>query len=163
MRRVVFSSDSQAASDSFREIDLAAIIAAVPIDRIVEQIDIDAIIARVDVDALIRRVDVDGIVARVDVNRIMERVDIAPMASEVLDTIDIGSIVRESTGSVTGDIVDSARVQSMQLDTLTNRIVDTILLRRRRQRAHAGSDFEMRRPDPTTPDAPDDAAPGEPS
>ena len=124
---------------------VAAIIAAVPIDRIVEQIDIDAIIARVDVDALIRRVDVDGIVARVDVNRIMERVDIAPMASEVLDTIDIGSIVRESTGSVTGDIVDSARVQSMQLDTLVNRIVDTILLRRRRHRAHVGDDWAVGR------------------
>ncbi|MFM7271547.1 MAG: hypothetical protein ACKO2C_07915 [Actinomycetes bacterium] len=140
-------------------LDLAAIIAAVPIDRIVEQIDIDAIIARVDVDALIRRVDVDGIVARVDVNRIMARVDIAPMASEVLDTIDIGSIVRESTGSVTGDIVDSARVQSMQLDTLVNRIVDTILLRRRRHRAHVGDDWAVGRrgPDDAPSDAGDDA------
>ena len=65
--------------------------------------------------------------------------------AEVLDTIDIGSIVRESTGSVTGDIVDSARVQSMQLDTLVNRIVDTMLLRRRRHRAHVGDDWAVGR------------------
>lgn len=143
-------------------LDLAGIVAAVPIDLIMEQIDVDAIVSRVDVDALIRRVDVDAIVARVDVdaivsrvdvNRIMERVDIAPMATEVIDAVDIGAIVRESSGSVTGDIVDSARVRSMQLDTLTNRIVDTILLRRRRHRAHAGSDFEMRRPGADADDA----------
>ncbi|MFM7061173.1 MAG: hypothetical protein ACKOZL_08330, partial [Actinomycetes bacterium] len=62
-------------------IDLAGIVAAVPIELILEQIDVDAIVARVDVDALVRRVDVDAIVGRVDVNRIMERVDIAPMAA----------------------------------------------------------------------------------
>jgi hypothetical protein len=135
-------------------LDLAGIVAAVPIDLIMEQIDVDAIVSRVDVDALIRRVDVDAIVSRVDVdaivsrvdiNAIMTRVDIAPMATEILDAVDIGAIVRESSGSVTGDIVDSARVRSMQLDTLTNRIVDTILLRRRRERAHVGSDWEVRR------------------
>ncbi|MFM7616768.1 MAG: hypothetical protein ACKO72_04815 [Actinomycetes bacterium] len=131
-------------------LDLAGIVAAIPIDLIMEQIDVDAIVARVDVDALVRRVDVDAIVGRVDVNRIMERVDIAPMAAEVLDTVDIGQIVRESTGTVTGDIVDSARIQSMQLDTFVNRIVDAVLLRRRRERAHVGEDWTVRRPGPTT-------------
>lgn len=150
-------------------LDLAGIVSAIPIDLIMEQIDVDAIVARVDVDALIRRVDVDGIVARVDVdaivarvdvNRIMERVDIAPMASEVLDTVDIGQIVRESTGTVTGDIVDSARVQSMQLDTFVNRIVDTILLRRRRARAHVGPDWDVRRPEPEDGTSPPEPAAG---
>jgi len=158
-------------------LDLAGIVAAVPIDLIMEQIDVDAIVARVDVDALIRRVDVDAIVARVDVdaivarvdvNRIMERVDIAPMATEVLDTVDIGQIVRESTGTVTGDIVDSARIQSMQLDTFVNRIVDALLLRRRRERAHVGQDWRVGRPDAdagpaTPPDAADPPDPEDPA
>jgi hypothetical protein len=131
-------------------LDLAAIIAAVPINTIMEQIDVNAIVERVDVDA---------IVSRVDVNAIMTRVDIAPMATEVLDAVDIGAIVRESTGSVTGDMVDSARIQSMQLDVVVNRIVDTILLRRRRERAHLGDGWDRSRGGDAPTDPADGAAP----
>ena len=36
------------------------------------------------------------------------RVDMVGIVAEVLDEIDIGAIVRESTGSITGDAVDGA-------------------------------------------------------
>jgi hypothetical protein len=127
---------------------------------IVERLDLAGIVSAIPIDLIMEQIDVDAIVARVDVNRIMERVDIAPMASEVLDTVDIGQIVRESTGTVTGDIVDSARVQSMQLDTFVNRIVDTILLRRRRARAHVGPDWDVRRPEPEDGTSPPEPAAG---
>ena len=81
------------------------------------------------------------------------------MCSSDLDAVDIGAIVRESTGSVTGDMVDSARIQSMQLDVVVNRIVDTILLRRRRERAHLGDGWDRSRGGDAPTDPADGAAP----
>jgi hypothetical protein len=67
------------------------------------------------------------------VQAIMGRVDIAPMANEIIAEVDIGAIVRESTGSITGDAVDSGRVLGMRLDDFSDRIVDRILFRRKRR------------------------------
>ena len=114
------------------------------INAIIEALPLDSVLERVDVDALIGRVNVDNILERVDVDALMTRLDIGPVAQKVLDTVDIGAIVRESTGSVTGDVVDVARVQTMQLDSIVERIVDTLLLRNRRGsargRAHLAPD-----------------------
>jgi hypothetical protein len=76
-------------------------------------------------------VDVDAIVGRVDVQAIMQRVDIAPMADEIISEVDIGAIVRQSTGSITGDAVDSGRLTAMRIDGFLDRVVDKVLLRRR--------------------------------
>lgn len=102
------------------------------INAILESLPIDSVLERVDVDALIGRVNVENILERVDIDALMTRLDIGPVAQKVLDTVDIGAIVRESTGSVTGDVVDIARVQTMQLDSIVERIIDTLLLRNRR-------------------------------
>ena len=91
----------------------------------------EKIIDRVDVEKIIDRVNVDAIVGRVDVQAIMGKVDIAPMANEIIAEVDIGAIVRESTGSITGDAVDSGRVSAMRLDDFGDRIVDRILFRRK--------------------------------
>jgi len=121
------------------------------INAILESLPIDSVLERVDVDALIGRVNVENILERVDIDALMTRLDIGPVAQRVLDTVDIGAIVRESTGSVTGDVVDVARVQTMQLDSIVERIIDTLLLRNRRGsergRAHL------------TPEVPSDEAP----
>jgi len=114
------------------------------INAILESLPIDSVLERVDVDALIGRVNVENILERVDIDALMTRLDIGPVAQKVLDTVDIGAIVRESTGSVTGDVVDVARVQTMQLDSIVERIIDTLLLRNRRGsargRAHLGDE-----------------------
>lgn len=114
------------------------------INAILEALPLDSVLERVDVDALIGRVNVDNILERVDMDALMSRLDIGPVAQKVLDTVDIGAIVRESTGSVTGDVVDVARIQTMQLDSIVERIVDTLLLRNRRGsargRAHLDAD-----------------------
>lgn len=121
-----------------------AIMERLDINAILEALPLDSVLERVDVDALIGRVNVDNILERVDMDALMSRLDIAPVAQKVLDTVDIGAIVRESTGSVTGDVVDVARIQTMQLDSIVERIVDTLLLRNRRGsargRAHLDAD-----------------------
>jgi hypothetical protein len=108
-----------------------AVIAQLDIDRLIEQLPIDAIISEVDIDALLTRVDVDGIVSRVDLEALMNRIDIGPIAVRVLDEVDIGAIVRESTGSVTGDMLNGGRVSAMRLDAAIAKVSDKLLLRRR--------------------------------
>jgi len=139
-----------------RRVPLADIIAAIDIDALLDQVDMNAILAHVDVDALLERIDVDGIVARVDISAMLDRVDMTSIVGEVLDEVDIGGIVRESTGSITSDAVDGARLTAMRLDGFVGRVADKVLLRRT-------SDREGLPPPASDEDAPEHPAPAEPT
>lgn len=112
-------------------VDVEKIIDRVDVDQIVARVDVEKIIDRVDVEKIIERVDVDSIVGRVDVQAIMSKVDIAPMAGEIMEVVDIGAIVRQSTGSITGDAIDGGRVTAMRFDGFVDRVVDRVLFRRK--------------------------------
>jgi hypothetical protein len=92
---------------------------------------VQRIIDRVDVNGIVARVDIDSIMARVDMDTIMNRIDIVPIAQEVITEVDIGSIVRASTGSIGGDARDSARITSMRVDGFVGKVADRVLFRRK--------------------------------
>ena len=110
---------------------VAMTVSVLPMREIVDALPVGEIVAKVDVEALLERVDVDAIVRRVDVAAIIERVDIAGVVADVLEEIDIRSIVRESTATVAGQSIDVVRTQAMGADALAARIVDRLLSRRR--------------------------------
>jgi hypothetical protein len=112
-------------------VNVEGIIERVDVEKIIDRVDVEKIIDRVDVEKIIERVDVNAIVGRVDVQGIMGQVDIAPMAQEIIATVDIGAIVRQSTGSITGDAVDGGRVTAMRIDGFIDRVADRILFRRK--------------------------------
>lgn len=99
------------------------------INGILDQVDVDRLLDQVDVDRLLDNVDIDRLMSRVDVEALMQRVELGPLVTDVLDEVDIGGIVRESTGSITGDAVDSARLTAMRLDGFVGRVADRLLLR----------------------------------
>jgi hypothetical protein len=117
------------------------------------------------VEKIIDRVDINAIVGRVDMQGIMGKVDIAPMAQDIIATVDIGAIVRESTGSITGDMVDGGRLTAMRVDGFVDRVTDRILFRRKaRNLVVSGYDPDATEADveaalvaQTTRDAPDEA------
>jgi hypothetical protein len=111
------------------QLPIDAIVAAVDIDALLDHVNVEGIIERVDVEKIIERVDVNAIVGRVDVQGIMGQVDIAPMAQDIIATVDIGAIVRQSTGSITSDAVDGGRVTAMRIDSFIDRVADKILFR----------------------------------
>jgi hypothetical protein len=111
-----------------------AVMTQLDVNAILERVDVDALLERVDVDRLLDQVDVDRLLERVDVDRIVSRVQLTPIVAEVLDEIDIGSIVMESTGSITGGVVDSVRVQAIDADERIERLLDAVFFRRRWQR-----------------------------
>jgi hypothetical protein len=99
----------------------AAVIAEVDLDRITERIDVDAIVSRVDIDAIVSRVDIATIVSRVDLPGLTE---------QVMDEVDVGELIRESSGTMAAETVDALRDQGMRADHLVNRIVDRVLGRK---------------------------------
>ena len=120
------------------EIDLDEVVARVDLDRIVDRvdpnqiaarIDLDAIVQRIDVDAIAARIDLDAIVGRVDLDAIVARVDLPGLTEQVIDEVDLGEIIRESSSTMASETVDALRVQGMRVDGLVSRIVDRMLLR----------------------------------
>ncbi len=111
-------------------VDVEKIIDRVDVEKIIDRVDVEKIIDRVDVEKIIDRVDINGIVGRVDMQGIMGQIDIAPMAQDIIATVDIGAIVRESTGSITGDAVDGGRLTAMRIDGFIDRVADRILFRK---------------------------------
>lgn len=132
-------------------IDLDQLLDAVDLNAVLEQIDVDHLLERIDVDGLLNRIDVDAMMSRVDLDALLGRMDLGPIVENVLDEVDVGGIVRESTGSITGDAMDSARISAMRLDSFIGRVADRMLLRRESARGPAPDTVEPE-PEPE-PDA----------
>ena len=110
-------------------IDVGAIVERVDVGAIVERVDLDAIAGRIDLDAIASRIDLDAIVARVDLDAIVSRIDLAGLTEQVMDEVDLGEIIRESSSTMASETVDALRVQGMRVDGLVSRIADRILFR----------------------------------
>ncbi|MCE4265037.1 hypothetical protein [Rhodococcus globerulus] len=97
-------------------IDVDRIAERVSLEPIIDRIDVDDIARRLDVEAVINRLDLDGIVDSVDIERQIYRVDLVKIADQVIEGVDLPQIIRESTGSLSTEAVQGARVQGMQAD-----------------------------------------------
>ncbi|MGZ8583551.1 MAG: hypothetical protein ACXWXG_09525 [Actinomycetota bacterium] len=138
-------------------VDVNAIVEDVDIDRILDRVDLDAVIDRVDIDEIVARVDmerlarsfpVEPIVDRVDVDRvsartdlvaIIDRLDLAEIAEEVIEEIDLPRLMRESSGMMANETVQTVRVQGMNADRLVSRVVDRVLRREARELLPGGA------------------------
>jgi hypothetical protein len=112
-------------------VDLDAVIAGVDINRIVGSLDIDAIIAGVDINGVVESLDIEAIVAGVDVGKIIEGIDLESIARQVIESIDLPEIVRESSGAMASDTVRGVRLRTVEADEQVSRVVDRLLGRRR--------------------------------
>ncbi|HEU4899720.1 MAG TPA: hypothetical protein VFX88_19465 [Actinomycetota bacterium] len=120
------------------EVDLDQVVARVDLDQILDRvdpneiaarIDLDELVDSVDIDAIAKRIDLDAVVARVDIDAILARVDLPALTEEVIDEVDLGEIIRESSSTMATETVDALRVQGMRVDGLVSRVIDRLLLR----------------------------------
>jgi hypothetical protein len=117
-------------------LDLTALVRdRVALDSLVSELNVNAVAARVDVDAIAARIDVDTVAGRVDVDAIVDRLDLVALANRVIDGIDLPEIIRESTGSVTGDMVRDVRMRGIEADEAVAGLAARLLRRRPRQAA----------------------------
>ena len=77
----------------------------------------------------------DEVMSTVDFDRIIERVDAATLVEGILAEIDLPAIVRESTGSLTSDAVQTARMTGISADEAISRGLDRFLRRLHEARA----------------------------
>jgi hypothetical protein len=108
-------------------IDLRAIVERVPVEEIVSRLDLDAIVASVDLDQVVRRVDVQAVADRIDLQALVRRLDLTAIANEVIEAIDLTSIIQEAMGSMTSETIGGIRVQSMNADRAIARLVGRML------------------------------------
>jgi hypothetical protein len=98
---------------------------------VVDLLPIEAILDRVDVDSIVRRVDVDALVQRVDVDGIIQRVDVPTLVTEVLENVELGDIIADSSTNIASSARDSARVQAIRADGGLAGVIDRLLRRGR--------------------------------
>lgn len=92
------------------------------------------------VAAIVEEVDIDAVAGRVDVNAIVLRVDVPLLTRRILDEVEMGEIIRESTSSLADESVEALRVQGMDADRWVGRLVDRLLMRGDQRRARVDGD-----------------------
>lgn len=88
-------------------------------------------------EIVVDRVDVNRIVDQADINSVIDRVPMLQIADYIIEEIDLPQIIRESTGGVALDAFTTTRVSAIRTDEILSKVVDTVLLRRRRRDLHA--------------------------
>jgi len=114
-------------------IDLDAAAARLDLDAVAARLDIDAVAARLDLDAVAARLDVDAVALRLDLDAVIARIDLVGLAEQVIDAIDLPEIIRESTASVTSDVVRGVRMQGIAGDEAVGRALERVFVRRGRR------------------------------
>lgn len=117
--------------------DVNSIVDRVDVERALHRIDLDHVVERIDVERIVARVDVDAIAERVDLEALIQRLELASIAEQVIDELDVGEIIRDSTGSMATETVEGIRVQGINADRFVSRLVDRAFGRR-------GTDDEAR-------------------
>jgi hypothetical protein len=75
---------------------------------------------------------VDRVLDGLDLNELVrERIDLIGLADEVVAGIDLPGIIRDSTSSVTAEVMDDVRSQGERADDAVSGLVDRILRRDR--------------------------------
>lgn len=94
------------------------------IERSVEPVQ-EAVVAVVAplVERVLEEIDLNDLVRR--------RIDLVGLSAEVIDGVDLRAIIRQSSGTVTADVMTDVRGQSERADDLVSGFVDRILGRER--------------------------------
>jgi hypothetical protein len=99
---------------------------------------VNAVIGRMNLtEIVLDRVDIDEIVAQADLEKIIDRLPLIDLANYIIDEIDLAQIIRQSTGGIATDAMNTTRMQAIDADDLVQKVVDTIMLRRKARKTTA--------------------------
>jgi hypothetical protein len=96
---------------------------------------VDLILDELDLNALVsERVDIDALAADLDIEAVINRVDLIALADKVIQGVDLPAIIRDSTNSMTAEVMTDVRTQGERADDLVAGMVDRMLGRGRDNR-----------------------------
>lgn len=105
-------------------------------------------------EIVLENVDVDAIVEKANLTLIIDRLPLIDLANYIIDEIDLPSIIRDSTGGMASDAMNSVRLQTTELDDVLTRVADRMLFRRRHRQIDApGTPESMQQATPDEADA----------
>jgi hypothetical protein len=108
---------------------IAEVVRHVDVDEVISRVDVDAIVSRVDLNRVVDRLDLNRVVDQVDVDRAVHRVDLAALTEEILDQVEVESIIRESTESMTDETVALLRQRAAGADRRLALTIDRVFRR----------------------------------
>ena len=92
--------------------------------------DLQRAIDRISIDEIAAKLDVDAVAARLDIQAVVDRLDVVGIAQGVIDELDIPELIRESTGAMSAETVDTIRLRGMDADRFITRVMDRVLSRK---------------------------------
>lgn len=81
------------------------------------------LLTRVDMNTVLGDVDMDELVERITVERVLERVDINSLVTDVITELDTANLLREGTGVIASNTVDSIRTLPGAATRMAGRVV----------------------------------------
>ena len=88
----------------------------------------NVVLDEMDLNALVReRLDIDALAADLDIEAVINRVDLIALADRVIEGVDLPAIIRESTNSMTAEVMTDVRTQGERADDVVSGIVDRML------------------------------------
>lgn len=81
------------------------------------------LLSRVDMNVVLSEVDMDALVERVTLDRVLEKVDVNTLVADVVNTLDAAGLLRESTGALASQTVDSIRTLPGAATRIAGRVV----------------------------------------
>lgn len=92
---------------------------------------VDSVLDRMNLtEVVLERVEIDRVVAQASMVDIIDRLPLIDLANYIIAEIDLPQIIRESTGGMAAEAVNTVRMQAIDSDAVMQRIVDRIMLRR---------------------------------
>src|SRR5882757_5329696 len=86
------------------------------------------------VDLILDELDLNALAADLDIEAVINRVDLIALADRVIEGVDLPAIIRESTNSMTAEVMTDVRTQGERADDVVAGIVDRMLGRDRENR-----------------------------
>lgn len=112
------------------DVDLNALLADVDLNPLIARLDLNPAVVALDLQPVIDGIDINKILAGVDIDAVLVRTDIAAVASNVVDEIDLNSIVRDASASVTTEMITDVRSGSERADDRVEVFVNRVLRRK---------------------------------
>ena len=81
---------------------------------------------------------VDEVLRRVDVDAVIARLDLAKLADDIIASVDLPELIRESTGAVSSETVREVRMRGISGDEAVGRAMDRLRPRRGGTQSHDG-------------------------
>lgn len=103
------------------------------LDAVFKRVDLTAlVIDKVSIPKIVDSIDLNDLAARIDIEAIIARIDLSAIAKQVIDEIDLGGIIRDSSGALASETVVGVRLQSASADDAVERVIGRFLPGRRR-------------------------------